>query len=85
MSDKYDVILENEGVRISHAYVVYVQYEKATDSSRKWLRVSRCDGTDLILPVQAWDDITVNEISAGYFAVSVKVDWTGSVMHVGSR
>ncbi len=77
--DRYDVILDNEGVRIPSTYVVWVRYEKAIDSARKWVRVLRRDGTELILPIQTWDDVSVDEISPQYFAISVKIDWNGII------
>jgi hypothetical protein len=82
--ERLDVILENEGVRISHAYVAHVQYEKEQTGPRKWVRVIRNDGTDLIFPIQTWNDVKVDEISSEYFAISIKVDWNGSVLRVGS-
>jgi hypothetical protein len=81
--ERLDVVLENEGVRISHAYVAHVQYEKEPHGPRKWVRVMRNDGTDLIFPIRTWDDVQVSEISTEYFAISIKVDWNGSVLQVG--
>jgi hypothetical protein len=81
--ERLEVKLINEGVHIPSTYVAHVQYEKEPHGARKWVRVMRNDGTDLIFPIRTWDDVQVSEISTEYFAISIKVDWNGSVLQVG--
>jgi hypothetical protein len=82
--ERLDVVLENEGVRISHAYVAHVQYEKEPHGPRKWVRVMRNDGTDLIFPIRTWDDVAVDDLGNDHFVIKITVDWNGSVLQVGA-
>lgn len=78
MMERIDVVLTNEGVRIPSYFVAHVQYEKETSGPRKWVRVVRHDGAELIFPISVWEDVTVDDLGDQYFVVNIKVDWNGT-------
>lgn len=79
MVERYEIVLQAEAVRIPSEYIVWVQYEKSVTGDRKWVRVNRRDGFDLVFPVRTWDDVSVDDRGSGLFIVTIKVDWIGGV------